>query len=429
MLLVDDDEAEIAKLHVVLEERVGSHHDRRRAGADRRQQRLPCLALLAAREQRHLDARRLRQRAERRAVLARQDLRGRHQRRLHAGFHRVEHGDEGHHGLAAADIALQQAQHPVRRGHVAADLRQGLALGVGELIGQRRDRLLPQHALGLEDAAREALALIAHQGHRQLIGQELVVGQALARRRRGQQIRIGGRRVEHGHGLAPRRPLPPLHQRRVGPFRQRRRPLDGSGDGFLQRPHRQSAGQRVDRLHRRQPLGFGDVDDVIGVGDLDLIVEMLDPAAHHPDRSHRKQAFEVIALDVEEHEVEKAGLIAAPHAVRLARVVRLQMCVHGHDEGGDDAGRSLRHLGPETAVHERRGPVPEQVRHMGAAQPLDQLAEARSHARQAGDSGEEWEEDLRAHAGRLQSRVWRGISRRFRVPGTLYPRPGRVKDG
>ena len=59
-------------------------------------------------------------------VLAREDLGRRHQRRLAAGLDRVQHGQQGDHRLAAADIALQQPQHPRCGGHVGVDFRQCL---------------------------------------------------------------------------------------------------------------------------------------------------------------------------------------------------------------------------------------------------------------------------------------------------------------
>ena len=48
----------------------------------------------------------------------------------------MEHGEKGHHRLAAADIALQQAQHAVLAGHVGGDLGYGLRLRGGEAEGQ-----------------------------------------------------------------------------------------------------------------------------------------------------------------------------------------------------------------------------------------------------------------------------------------------------
>ena len=55
-------------------------------------------------------------------MLARQDLGRRHQGGLAAGFDRRRRSEQRHHGLAGADIALQQAQHALRLGEVAHDV-------------------------------------------------------------------------------------------------------------------------------------------------------------------------------------------------------------------------------------------------------------------------------------------------------------------
>jgi hypothetical protein len=51
--------------------------------------------------------------------------------------HRQQHGVDGHHGLAAADVALQQAVHGQRRGHVGGDLGDGLLLPGRQLEGEQ----------------------------------------------------------------------------------------------------------------------------------------------------------------------------------------------------------------------------------------------------------------------------------------------------
>ena len=53
-------------------------------------------------------------------------------------------GQRGHHGLARADVALQQAVHGLRSGQVGGDLLGDAALRTGQLEGQRRQQLLVQ---------------------------------------------------------------------------------------------------------------------------------------------------------------------------------------------------------------------------------------------------------------------------------------------
>ena len=65
--------------------------------------------------------------------------------------------EQRHHRLAAADIALQQPQHARRRRHVAGDL--GRAPGAATRVsakGSAASDLPPQLALGLDDAAGAA---------------------------------------------------------------------------------------------------------------------------------------------------------------------------------------------------------------------------------------------------------------------------------
>ena len=69
-------------------------------------------------------------------MLARQYLRGRHQRRLPAAPGGKPHAGGGHHGLAAAHIALTEPVHGAAGGHVAHGVPDGAALGGGEGKGQ-----------------------------------------------------------------------------------------------------------------------------------------------------------------------------------------------------------------------------------------------------------------------------------------------------
>ena len=61
-------------------------------------------------------------------MLCRQNLRGRHQRRLVSVFHGHQHGLQRHNGLARPHIALQQAAHGARLAHVGHNLAQAALL-------------------------------------------------------------------------------------------------------------------------------------------------------------------------------------------------------------------------------------------------------------------------------------------------------------
>ena len=129
-------------------------------------------------------------------MLAREQLGRRHQRRLRAGLDRACHGEQRDHGLAAADIALQQTQHAVRTGEVGVDLGQRACLRAGQLEGQRGEDRLAQLAGGSEPPAGTPLEPRADDGKRKLIGEQLVIGEPRPRRRRRQQIGFGLGRMQ-----------------------------------------------------------------------------------------------------------------------------------------------------------------------------------------------------------------------------------------
>ena len=122
VLLVDDDEGEVAKRDIGLQQRVGPDDDRGQARGEAGQGRVARPALLPAGQQPDLEPGRPGEPAQGRLVLAGQDLGRRHQRRLRAALDRAQHRHQRDHGLAAADIALQQPHHPPRLRHLGADL-------------------------------------------------------------------------------------------------------------------------------------------------------------------------------------------------------------------------------------------------------------------------------------------------------------------
>ena len=135
VLLVDDGEAEALELDVLFEDRVGADHDVHEALGDQ----LLELLLLAAREgsgEQNGDVTELLEDAlEIVFVLVGEDLGGRE----HGDLVAVLDGDDGrlggHDGLAAADVALEQAVHRTRLLHIVGDLLDDALLGVGGLEG------------------------------------------------------------------------------------------------------------------------------------------------------------------------------------------------------------------------------------------------------------------------------------------------------
>ena len=73
-------------------------------------------------------------------MLPRQDFGRRHQRRLPAGLDHGRGGEQRHHGLAGADVALQQPQHALGLGEVGDDVVDRARLRRRQRVGQGRDR-------------------------------------------------------------------------------------------------------------------------------------------------------------------------------------------------------------------------------------------------------------------------------------------------
>ena len=190
-------------------------------------------------------------------MLARQDLGRRHQRGLGAGLDRVEHGEQRHHRLAAADIALQQPQHARRRRHVGGDLGERLAAAPRSARRAGRAITLSRSAaLGLERAAGQAPLMRPHQRDRELVGQQLV-----DRRGAGAPAPPGSRSAALCGACAASsasRQAGQLCAREIG--RRRAIPADRARGRARRRPpsapsrRLKPAVRRIDRLDRLQPL-------------------------------------------------------------------------------------------------------------------------------------------------------------------------------
>ena len=94
-------------------------------------------------------------------------------------FHRAQAGEQCHQRFAGADIALQQAQHAMRRGHIGVDLGQSLQLPGRGGKTEARERRLAQPAIAQQRPSRTAAAASAHDGEGKLAGEQFVIGQAL----------------------------------------------------------------------------------------------------------------------------------------------------------------------------------------------------------------------------------------------------------
>ena len=168
VLLVDDGEAEAGHLHAVFEERVGADDDvgaavggvaadllllacGERAGEQKHAERAPEPWRREYADRARVTSSATEETRQRAVVLLGEDFGRRHQGRLVAGTDRREHRREGHHGLAATDVTLEEAEHRVGAAQVALDFVEAALLGASE---RERERLEERCTLRIERERR-----------------------------------------------------------------------------------------------------------------------------------------------------------------------------------------------------------------------------------------------------------------------------------
>ena len=183
VLLVDDHETEVEKLHPVFYQRVGADKQVYRSRSDAFEYLAAFAAPRGTREHGHPHVETLDHAGDRGEVLAREELRGGH----HAGLESVvdgqQHRHEGHQGLAAAHVALQEAVHLETRGRVAPYLAKHAFLRSREcerkfFVVKSRENISD---LGEDEAVALRHALRAPGLDVELQAQELVELQAVLR--------------------------------------------------------------------------------------------------------------------------------------------------------------------------------------------------------------------------------------------------------
>ena len=206
VLLVDDGKPEALEFDRLLHEGVGADDAADLPGGDRRAPRRALTPLQAGGQQRHADAERLQQPAKRREVLLGENLRRRHHRRLVPRLHRRAYRQRGHHGLAGADVPLQQPVHRVRRGHVAADVVPHAFLRRRQREGQARAQPAEQLAARPHGHAALPRRARAQNSQAELQEEEVVEGQAAHGVR---ALAFTGGEMRTAHGLGQRHEPPP----------------------------------------------------------------------------------------------------------------------------------------------------------------------------------------------------------------------------
>ena len=130
MLLIDDHEAELRELNVLLDQRMRPDGHRHQPAAQHFFDLLFLACRRRSREQRHRIPDLLQQRPQRKHMLLRQNFRGRENRHLIAVLQRDHRRFRRHDGFSAAHIALQQPVHRTRPRHVVRDLLQHALLRI-----------------------------------------------------------------------------------------------------------------------------------------------------------------------------------------------------------------------------------------------------------------------------------------------------------
>ena len=183
---------------------------------------LRSLAAVAAGEDGDADAGLFGERRDGGEMLAREDFGRRHQRGLPAGLDHGRGREQRHHGLAGADVALQQPHHAMRQRKVGDDVVDRADLRRRQRIGQRRDHLGAQQAFAGAAAAGLAALVRAHQRERELAGEQFVIGEPRPGRTFGQQVAGLGGAVQALERLGEAGKLVALEPGRILPFRQPR---------------------------------------------------------------------------------------------------------------------------------------------------------------------------------------------------------------
>ena len=419
VLLVDDDEAEVAERDAVREQRMRAHHEVDRAVREAGLRGGPVGRPVAPGQHGHAQPGGLGERRHAGAVLARQDLGRHHQGRLAAGLDHGGRGEERHHGLARADVALEQPQHPARRGHVGADLAQRPALSGGEREGQGgldagRDR--PRRRVG--DPVRHHGA-VAHQRQGELARQEFVVGEALAGRRLGADVPGRLRAMQGAQGLGEARPPAQDEAVRVLPLGQVGQALQRRLDGLAEHAGEEPLGQGIDGLDQRHGGEGLAVHDPVGVHHLQAAVPELEPARHEARRAERQRLLDPGGVVAEEHQRAVAGLVLDDGPEGRLDVGRGQVLAHPALERDDLVAGGVADLGPGRAVDDGDRQVQHEVEdargpRRRAEQAVERRRDLRADAAQLGGLDEERVEVCGTHgAGRERAE---GRGRAHRVP-------------
>ena len=226
-------------------------------------------------------------------MLAREDFGRRHQRGLPAASIDGRGREQRHHGLARADVALQQAQHAFGLGEIGDDLGDRARLRRRERIGQRLDELFAQVPGRRVSAGRPAAAgarapARARAGRRAIRHRRAATRPVSPARRR--PARPAG--AAAAQRLGERRKPLARQPARVLPFRQLGHAVERRVGRLRRLVEAQALGQRIDRLDQRQLGEVGLRDHAVGMHHLQHAVVERDRARDVAPLADRQQLLQ-----------------------------------------------------------------------------------------------------------------------------------------
>ena len=355
VLFVDDHQPQFAERHVLLDERMRTHHEIDRAARDLGAHAAATRRGHASREGGNAEPRLVERTPDGQVVLVGEDFGRRHERHLQPVLHRHQCRDERHHRLARSDVALEQAIHRLRPLHVLDDVAQGRLLSGGQLERQHLPRRVADPIVD-DDRPCLALAAVARapQAHTGLEQEKLLENQPLLGLRpelvQRLERRIGRRKMRGHERLTARHQATRLaHRRRngvehvLGQVRQhavKERALDARRERSGLLVHRNDAR----RVHGRiRIVGVIAQHLVVRIADLQALAELHRAVQH--DRLARMK------------HVLQERLVGEDRPRRPARIAHDEFeqaeagTTRGTDAGGDDLADDRHRLARANGRH------------------------------------------------------------------------------
>ena len=323
VLLIHNDQAQLMELDRGLEQRMRADGEFRIALRDAFGRRSLVLLLQAAGEPHRFDAERCQPVAQFEVMLLGEDFGRRHEGGLVAVLDGLQCGKRGDHGLAAADIALQQALHGMRAGQVDADLVPDFLLRAGKGERQVLQQCIGELVMRREFGCNAPAAFAVVHAHRKLLCQQFIEFDAHPGRVRsceqGVLVDVGRRLVQQlyaGAEFRQAQALQYLLRQCVVEFQLVQRSVDIFGKRRLRQP----GGGRVDgRECLLQRRGFA---RAAALGMHHLVAEEAHARlAQRADFFADGELFLLAGIEIEEAQIQDAAVILQLAHQAAARTV------------------------------------------------------------------------------------------------------------